>query len=688
MDQKTIKRAVVLAVISLLAATAVVFADTIPADGDSVEPGNQNLIELGTRAPGEVVTWDVGFSLTCAGLSHAAPGQTITIQLSSVQVPLNATATATSTTIGPVPATWTAGGAGCPSPAPTLPSNGLSHVTLRMPTTPGASYIFTVMYARIGGSGLSGLTAISFQADVVANTPPVLSLPGPISAEGNTLGGATVAYQAFALDDQDDPDPIPTCAPGSGSVFPVGTTTVACSATDSGGLTGTGSFTVTVGDTTGPVLVLPSDQGAEATSSAGAVVTFSTSASDIVDGPVSVTCDHNSGDTFPLGTTTVACSAGDVHGNSSFGSFHVTVVDTTDPVLVLPANVSTEATSSAGAAVSFTTSANDIVDGTVGVICDHNSGDTFPLGTTVVACSATDGSGNTGSGSFTVTVVDNTDPVLVLPADISAEATSSAGASVSFTTSANDVVDGAITVSCDHSSGDAFPLGTTTVACSATDTSGNTSEGSFNVTVRDTTDPTLVDMPNDQSVTTSNPAGAKLAYTLPSATDLVDPSPDVWCAPAAGSLAPLGTTTVTCTARDDAGNTDSASFQVTVSLVSSVQYSVVWGEPIGGSSPTLVANQGRNVPLKLEIFANGIELTAGSAEVRIVACGGGDPLSVPLTFASGRWNGHLDTSSLRPGCYVGTVLINGAEAGSFDLNLTGADPAKGANPAKDKPPKT
>jgi hypothetical protein len=207
------------------------------------------------------------------------------------------------------------------------------------------------------------------------------------------------------------------------------------------------------------------------------------------------------------------------------------------------------------------------------------------------------------------------------------------------------------------------------------------------VTVVDTTDPTLVDMPNDQSVTTSNPAGAKLAYTLPAATDLVDASPDVSCDPAPGSIAPLGTTTVICTARDDAGNTHSASFHVTVTLVSSVHYSVVWGEPIGGSSPSLVANQGRNVPLKLEIFANGIELTAGSAEVRIVACGGGDPLSVPLTFASGRWNGHLDTSTLRPGCYVGTVMINGAEAGSFSLDLRGADPVKGANPANDKPPK-
>jgi hypothetical protein len=55
-------------------------------------------------------------------------------------------------------------------------------------------------------------------------------------------------------------------------------------------------------------------------------------------------------------------------------------------------------------------------------------------------------------------------------------------------------VDDSVTVNCDKVSGDTFPLGTTTVNCSATDAAGNKAEGSFNVTVvaaRDTTAPTV-----------------------------------------------------------------------------------------------------------------------------------------------------------------------------------------------------
>lgn len=534
MDLKIFKRASVLALTAVLLMAAVALADTIPADGDLVAPDNQTFIELGAHAPGEIVTRDVGFSLTCAGIAHADFGQTITLQLSSVTVPLNGAATATSTTIGPVPAAWTDDGEGCPFPAPTLPSNGLSTVTLRMPTTPDEGYIFTVMWARLGANGLTGLTAISFSADVVVNTPPVLSLPGAINAEGSQLGGAVVTYAASAADAEDDPDPVPACAPTSGSVFPIGTTTVSCSVTDSGGMSASGSFTVTVGDTTAPVLVLPANQSVEATSAAGASVAFSVSASDIVDGAVSVDCDSDSGDVFPLGTTLVSCSA--------------------------------------------------------------------------------------------------------------------------------------------------------------TDAAGNTSSGSFTVTVGDTTAPVLGDMPADQSLTTSNPAGATLTYALPSATDAVDASPDVSCVPASGSTVPVGVTTVTCTARDDAGNTSSDSFDVSVTFVSTVTYTIAWGEPIGGSPASLVANQGRTVPIKLEIFANGTEVQTGSVSLRVVACGGGDPLVVPLDWGSGRWNGHLDTSSLRPGCYQATVVANGDDADSFALDLRGAEATKASgasngNAAKDKPPK-
>jgi hypothetical protein len=78
--------------------------------------------------------------------------------------------------------------------------------------------------------------------------------------------------------------------------------------------------------------------------------------------------------------------------------------DSTPPVVTLPADVTADATSSNGAAVSFTATATDDVDGSVPVTCSSASGSTFPVGTTTVSCSASDAAGNAATGNFTVTV--------------------------------------------------------------------------------------------------------------------------------------------------------------------------------------------------------------------------------------------------------------------------------------------
>lgn len=78
--------------------------------------------------------------------------------------------------------------------------------------------------------------------------------------------------------------------------------------------------------------------------------------------------------------------------------------DKVPPSLSVPENISTDATLANGAYVSFTPTATDVVSGTVTPICTPASGSLFPIGTTTVACSATDLSGNTAIGSFSVTV--------------------------------------------------------------------------------------------------------------------------------------------------------------------------------------------------------------------------------------------------------------------------------------------
>jgi len=262
-------------------------------------------------------------------------------------------------------------------------------------------------------------------------------------------------------------------------------------------------------DRTAPELSLPPDFTEEATSPGGAVVNYAASALDVVDGPVAVTCDPSSGSTFPITTTNVSCSATDTAGNTATGNFNVTVQDTTGPDIENYLDITAGATGPDGTIVDYIPpSATDLVDGSVEVACTLPSGSTFPIGTTLVTCTASDSRGNSSSKGFNIIVSDNDAPVLSLPSDfINEEATSPSGAVVNYEASAFDVVDGSVIATCDPISGFTFPFGTTPVSCSATDTVGNIARGSFNVTVQDTIPPSVPEL--------SSPAdGSEFNYSL------------------------------------------------------------------------------------------------------------------------------------------------------------------------------
>ncbi|MFC5577837.1 HYR domain-containing protein [Lysobacter niabensis] len=409
----------------------------------------------------------------------------------------------------------------------------------------------------------------SFEVAVHDTTPPEITLPdpNPIVAEATSAQGAPVTFSVSAFDLVDEAVAV-TCDKQSGDTFPLGSTTVNCSAHDSAvrlpdfpdGNVATASFTVTVEDTTPPELSLPADMVEEATSAAGDVVAFVATASDIVDGSITVVCAPASGSQFALGVTPVNCSATDIAGNTANGSFNVTVKDTTPPELTLPGNLIEEATSAAGEVVTFAATAVDIVDGSVVVACTPASGSQFALGVTPVNCSAADAAGNSAAGSFTVTVRDTTAPALTLPLDRIIEATSSAGAAVNFAASALDIVDGAVGVTCTPASGSTFPLApaptkarVTTVYCEATDAAGNEAGDSFDVTVQDTTAPQIDQPDNIGPVNATGPGGATVSYTRPATHDAVDGAGLADCLPLPGTF-PLGTTTVTCNKTDARGN--------------------------------------------------------------------------------------------------------------------------------------
>ncbi len=268
----------------------------------------------------------------------------------------------------------------------------------------------------------------------------------------------------------------------------------------------------------------PADITLEATSPAGAVATFGAAAHDLVSGAVSVTASSASGSTFPIGTTPVTLTAIDGAGNSATATFNVIVKDTTPPALTVPNNVVAEATSAAGAAVTFAATATDAVTTSPTITYAVNgvattSGSTFPLGTTTVTVTAKDAAGNTSTGSFTVTVRDTKPPVITAPANIVTEATSAAGAVVTFTATANDLVDGTVAVSASPGSGSTFALGTTTVTLTATDAHGNTATSSFTITVNKVTAPitlsnlsTTYDSTVQSAGATTTPAGLTVVF--------------------------------------------------------------------------------------------------------------------------------------------------------------------------------
>ena len=88
---------------------------------------------------------------------------------------------------------------------------------------------------------------------------------------------------------------------------------------------------VRVNDVTPPTVVVD-DQTVEATSPAGALINYPATATDNVDGPLTPTCVPPPGTTFPLGASTVTCTATDAAGNTGSDTAVMRVVDTTPPV--------------------------------------------------------------------------------------------------------------------------------------------------------------------------------------------------------------------------------------------------------------------------------------------------------------------------------------------------------------------
>jgi large repetitive protein len=478
---------------------------------------------------------------------------------------------------------YTAGVADTTPPVVTVPSNVVAEQTSMagaVVTYSGQSFTDNVGVTSLGCTPASGSTfgpgpttvtctasdaagntaSDTFTVLVQDTTDPVVGIIVSSPVEATGPGGAPVPFWVSVADDSATAS-LDSCSPASGETFPIGSTTISCTASDASSNTGGDTATVVVQDTTDPTVVVPSNIVSEATGPSGATVSYPAATYSDAVGVVSSGCSPATNTSFSIGANTVTCSATDNAGNTGSDSFLITVEDTTDPVVVAPSNMVREATSSAGAVVTYPAATYSDAVGVVSSGCSPTSGSTFSIGVNTVVCNAADAAGNTGTDTFTITVSDTTPPVASVIVSSPVEATGPSGATVTYTVDATDD-DSIDSVVCNPPSGSTFGIGTTTINCTVTDPSSNSTSASGSVTVVDTTAPTIA-VPADFGVEQQSAAGSLVTYST-TFTDAVGVTSSS-CAPASGSLFGPGATTVTCEAEDAAGNDASDSFVVTVS---------------------------------------------------------------------------------------------------------------------------
>ncbi|WP_394751875.1 HYR domain-containing protein [Crenothrix sp.] len=376
---------------------------------------------------------------------------------------------------------------------------------------------------------------------------PTITCPATITTTGAQPIGIGTAIA------QDNLDTAPAITNNRPTPFPNGDTTVVWTATDANGNAATCTQLVTVGgDNTPPVVsvaIAPVSPSASGWYLVSPSVTWTvTDAQSAISSRVGCTNVPAVANTAPAGQT-FSCIATSAGGTSTPVVTSVIKVDTVAPVLVgVPAAFTQQASSPTGATVNYTLpTATDTFSGVNGVVsCLPASGATLPIGANTITCSATDNAGNSKSASFVVTVLaapDTTPPV------ITPTVTGTMGQNgwfigpVTVSWSATDAQSAITSPACPSVVISTNGIGQTR-ACTATSAGGTATVNTQLINI-DTLAPSFT---CPAAVTLISPA----TVTTPTATDNL--SAAVVTRTPAGTL-PLGTTSVTWIARDQAGNT-------------------------------------------------------------------------------------------------------------------------------------
>ncbi len=242
------------------------------------------------------------------------------------------------------------------------------------------------------------------------NCPTNIYLP-----TNTTLNGAVAIWTAPGVSDNCGVQSV-TANYQTGTVFPVGTTTVTYTAKDNANNTATCTFTVTVGadpcpgDVSGPAISgCPSNINLTTTGTS-AVATWATPNAADACGGITLNSTHTSGSAFPVGGTVVTYTASDKKGNKSTCTFTVTVTNTCASDLVAPtingcpADI-TVAAINGGATVTWTAPTATDNCGLASFSSQYLPGAFFYTGVTTVIYTAIDLKGNIKTCSFKVNIV-------------------------------------------------------------------------------------------------------------------------------------------------------------------------------------------------------------------------------------------------------------------------------------------
>src|SRR5690554_1516955 len=310
--------------------------------------------------------------------------------------------------------------------APTATDNcsGTLTATSTDPLTYNTQGTYTVNWTYDDGHGnMSTQTQTVIIDDVSA--PVFTSCPSSVSRNNDIdTCGAVVNYTIpTATDNCGTATVVQTDTTGltSGSLFPIGTTTLEYTATDDQGISSICSFTITITDSEIPTIICPpavtvnADANCEATS-----VTLGTPTTNDNCGVATVTNDLAGQLPLPVGTHTITWTVEDTAGLTATCTQQVTVVDVTPPVITCPipsAFYNTDA-GQCTASLSFNATATDNCNGSP--LISYEIGGTpvtfpytFSLGTTNVVVISDDGNGLSSTCNFDVVVEDHEAPTAI-----------------------------------------------------------------------------------------------------------------------------------------------------------------------------------------------------------------------------------------------------------------------------------